>query len=271
MSKDLLEKLLNQSQTPVNIRSIKNDVLFKTDERQLSSSFEIAVSLGLVPGVSQLNVIGRVPNLAINTEVTIWEQQTVYTYLTADTELFISSSDPGDNQTYFISGMTDDYVLKNGTVTANGQVQVSAGNYFRVFSIANIGTTDNAGDIYLAEADTLTGGVPDMVSKIKARIIVGSNISRQALYTVPAEKSVALVLLSPLAQRGGDVEFTIMIRANGGVFWRVFGADVFQAQVLIASPYGFFVDEKTDIEIRAVSDTNNIRASVAIGGILVDD
>jgi len=96
-------------------------------------------------------------------------------------------------------------------------------------------------------------------------------VSKQAVYTVPLGSTFILTFYSNHVQRSGDVEFTFMVRNFGSVFLRFFDLDVFQTQVDFVLRYGFPISQRTDIEIRSVSDTNNIRASCALSGLLVSN
>lgn len=234
------------------------------------SDFESQVALGNVPEITNYPFAGEAPNLTTGSLSTLWTQQGIYSYLTANTELFLSSSNAGDNQPYLIRGMTADYLEKTAVGVVAGQTQTSVGEFFRVFDVISLGFTNNAGDIYLAEADTLTGGVPNTPSKIKAKIEIGRNTTSQAIRTIPAGMTGLIYLVTFSVERGADVEFSLLFRNQpGGVLLDTFKVNVYQTVASLSLQYPFAVQERTDFEIRALSDTNNVRASVAISAVLV--
>jgi len=173
--------------------------------RDKTSDFEIwdgvsrrdvlEIPKGNVPGHSTTFMLARTPDTGLSGTDTfepIWDQAGQFTYLTTKSDLFLSSSSGSDTQVVQLIGLTEngsgDWIETTTTATLTGQTQVQiTGDWIRVFQISNFDTTDFVGDIYLAETDTLTGGVPDTASKIKSKILIGNNISRNARITSPKE------------------------------------------------------------------------------------
>jgi hypothetical protein len=73
-------------------------------------------------------------------------------------------------------------------LTGQTQAQVGTGTYVRCHRAWVDDTTTPAGDVYIAESDNLTGGVPDTQAKIKAKIGAGDNQTMQAIWHCPAGK-----------------------------------------------------------------------------------
>lgn len=170
------------------------------DERYMvdhygATDFLLEVSKGNVPGHSSVQKFGR--NFDIDTATDPEDcasQGGTYTYLASGQTLYASSSNAGDGQQVTVEGLSGGWNEQNKTVTLNGQNQVAIdGTWIRMFRAWNDDSTDLAGDIYIAETDTLTGGVPDTASKIKAKINIGFAQTLMALYSVPLAKTAYIL------------------------------------------------------------------------------
>jgi hypothetical protein len=153
--------------------------------------------MGNVPGFSQDFIIGNVSGAsATSGEATIWDfHPNSIQFLSAGTELFVSSSSTSDTACFaLVCGLDENYVEKSTTTTLNGQTQVSIGTYIRVQSATILNKTA-VGDVYIAESDTLSGGVPDTAAKVQSKVPAGDNITHNAWYTVPAGKSAMTVAI----------------------------------------------------------------------------
>lgn len=148
--------------------------------------FLLEVSLGNVPGFRQEFVAGSQGNLEIaDGEITLWDSKFQHTPISGDTELFISSSNAGDTMLIAASGLDANFDRKSSFVALSGQSQVSVGNFTHLQTLTVAATTVPAGDIYCAETDTLTAGVPDTDSKVHSKIIQGENVTHNGFYMVP--------------------------------------------------------------------------------------
>ena len=241
--------------------------------RQFTRNFLIEVLLGNISGYAFApQVFGNNPDLAADTEETVWDQGGIYTYLTANTTLYASSTDSGDTTvTLNVVGLDANYAEVTRTVTLNGQNQVAlSGQMFRVFSAEVSGSTEADGDIYIAETDTLTGGVPDTASKIKTKIVQGRERSQNVMYTVPAGKSALLINSNYLSPKNEDICFFNKIKLLNGV-WQVTGEFDLYQNVLVADTPGILFPEKTDIEVTAKASNAGSSASVRLTYLLVDN
>lgn len=224
------------------------------------------ITLGKVPGQFWWPVGGRSPNMIADIEETIWDQGGIYDYLSADTTLYVSSSDVGDTDVDLtIFGMTDDFVEVVRTVNTNGQNQVPiTGDLFRIFFIVVSGAIAPLGDLYIAESDSLTGGVPDTAAKIKAKIIQGKNATHMANITIPAGHIGIITTAVYSAGKGDEIIFRPITRPNGGVF-----ASNSEFPVYQSSPEfklnGVSFPAGTDIEVRGKADNTG-----AIGSAFYD-
>ncbi len=239
-----------------------------------TSQFYLDIARGKIPGHSTGSVLSFNPDIDIAAEETVWDQGGTYTYLTADTELFISSSSASDtNIGLSIEGMTADFVVKNIPFTfTGGQVQQSIGSFFRVFRITVISGSAPLGDLYCAETDTLTGGVPDTDAKIKAKIMPNVNITRSGLFTVPANHTMYIVRFISHTRKNKDAVIRPVVRPNGFPgFIETTQFPTFQSSFELILEPSFVVNEKTDLEFKASSATNGTEVVANAGYILIDN
>ena len=197
------------------------DSIYSLDRR-------LELSKGAIPQLSNDLILGE--NLEITTGTDpedVWNQGGTYTYLTAATTLYLSSSNNGDTEPITVYGLDANWDPQVITTTLTGQTQVAAGTWLRINRIVNSSMnlatgqgTDLLGDVYLAETDTLTGGVPDTASKIKAKIDIGNNVSLMTLYSAPRFHNVYVAqgFATLRGATNGDATFKFMVRQFGGVF-----------------------------------------------------
>lgn len=184
--------------------------------------------------------VGRNPDVGTALE-DIWNYGGVETLNTTPQAMFISSSNAGDTtQTYRVLGLDADWELFLETVTVGGQSQVqigtiSWGKIMRAWQI-DAGASP-AGDIYIAESDTLTLGVPNTATKVHGMIRQsdGDGTLLKASGTVPAGHKVLIKgwegqMLAATGGAGRDVTLKLMVQelANGATVqapawapWRV--------------------------------------------------
>jgi hypothetical protein len=247
----------------------QDDIL--TQLKSSSRSF-IDVTRGLVPGETMIAFGGTNPNMATGAEETIWDQGGIYTYLTADTTLYISSSNASDtNVDVIVTGLDDTYTEITRTVNTNGQNQIAlSGDIFRVFSALVSGSIEPLGDLYIAESDSLTNGVPDTDSKIKAKIVNGNNITQMAIYTIPAGKTGYGITSNYVAGKGQNIEFNPTIRYLGGVFLSTGIFDIYQSAIEFTIP-SFVFPEKTDLEFRGTAGSTGTIGTTFLDLKLIDN
>lgn len=239
--------------------------------------FYLAVAKNLVPGHSVGTIFGHNDDLDPANAAMIWdygEFQPVEELLTADTELFMSSDSASDtNVGILIEGMTDDYVYKKELhIHTAGQSQHSVGNWFRVFKMTNVSADAAAGNIYFAEADTLTTGVPDTPAKVHALMHQGEGTTHKASHTVPAGHTMYINRLFLATRRAEDCAFSFMVRTPGmPAFIEASDFPVYQGTIFETFTPAFPVAEKTDFYFLGNTVTNNTQPSANVGYILVDN
>ena len=164
----------------------------------------------------------------------VWDQGGLYTFTAnGGADYYVSSSDNTDTQPVLLYLLTED---SNGdwnnelvTVTLTGQTKklvttTSGDKPVRIYRALSLGSTDFAGDVYVYEDDTVTGGVPDTDNKIRAKMLAGENQTLMAIYTVPSNTTAYLtrVFLGISKVTGAatpvSARFSFKIRPFGGTF-----------------------------------------------------
>jgi len=255
--------------------SLLTEMQLKAD---LSENFLLELSRGNISGMSHVNKFGS-GTVAGGADETIWDGAnltgiTGYTYMGSASTLYISSDNTNDDQTYEVQGLDENWALQTKTVIANGFNFVAiTGLWFRVFRVKNIGTTDNAGNIYISDDNTDVGGngIPDTLINVKAMIGIGNNQTLMSIYTVPAGKTAYIIQYLASVGKGDDVKATLWARNFGEVF-QLKDHHIFYQRMSVRtfSPYPSYT-EKTDIEIKGQIGAAGGEISAGFELILVND
>lgn len=232
--------------------------------------YKINIGLGLARGVMRVNAYGK--NTLVGTgEESLTELGGLYTYTTSGVLHYISSADDTDTQEYEIHGLDEKKRLQTVTVTAVGQTQTAIPNlWYRIFYVKNKGTTDSAGVVYVYENDTVTAGVPQTLTKIRAKIIVGENKSTQAIYTIPLGYRGLLTKVDFTSGKNQDTDVHLHSRIDGEVFALEYEADIYRG--VVGREYDLFpvFEEGTDLELRAHLDAGENPVSGSFDLLLID-
>lgn len=155
------------------------------------SDFRMRAAIGSIHGTRTNHKFGRNPAID-TTEEDVWDVGGDETLLTAAASMFISCEAAAQTQTIQVEGTDENWLPKDETVVLNGQtaVQIGAADSWtridRAYQVsAGAAPTD---DVWIAESDTVTAGVPQTASKIHAFIdyTVGGQQTQKCLFTVPA-------------------------------------------------------------------------------------
>ena len=155
------------------------------------------LTLGRYPEILVYHKFGGNPAVEA-TEEDIWTQGGKETLLTSAATMYASCTDNtnGVGQTYRVEGLDANWDTQYGQVVLNGNAQVAvttltggAATWTRIHRVYQTSATPNpVGDVYIAETDTLTGGVPNTASKIHANIDTSTAAQTQkAMFTVPRD------------------------------------------------------------------------------------
>ena len=209
---------------------------------------------------------------------TIWAEGGLYSYLTAATVLKVSSSSTADTsagtgaRTVELFGLDANYNEINETITLNGQTVVNTTKeYLRInrMVVRSAGSGgSNAGVIY-AGTGTVTTGVP---ANVYASVngVTGANQSLMALWTVPAGYTAYLLQYDisngTTSNTPAVCKLVLSVRPYG---------EVFQSKDVKSLTTGMHVEEtfsipikieeKSDIEVRALSSSNSVTFDISAG------
>lgn len=231
--------------------------------------FYLQVAQGLIPGYSFNHKFGAVQELGINTTGTLWDiDDTVYPWASWDTAgtITLTRDDAADaSKVVTVQGLDSNYNYASEDITLTA-VSGNAGtvSWKRVNRMFMI--TDGGGNV--GNVTAVKGGIN------VARITAGLGQTLMAVYTVPAGKTGYLLKGVMTAQASAD--------ASGKMMVRYFGSDVFRVghsfevtgsggeyQYEFAIPIP--LPEKSDIDVRAITRSNNGRYTAAFDILLVDN
>ena len=209
--------------------------------------FGLGVQKGLVSNFSATGIFGYNPDISSTFE-TISSVGGIYVYPAASsTAVATSSNTASDNTgTVLISGLDSNYDLASETITIGGSASTTS--FIRVFSARMV--TANTGD---ANVGNITITVD---SKTVAYIPATYGSSLSANYCVP--RNYKGYIMSAYAGVSKQKELTAKImtkEVNNGNVWNTVG---FQTTFAVPVYQQFVVpiqiNEKTDIEMRALTD-----------------
>lgn len=243
-------------------------------------SWAINISAGNVNGISYIEKFGMNTDVDANKE-TIWDGGDIYTYIATAETVTVTSSSGSDSaagtgaRTVEVQGLNSSYAVVTETLTvggAGGTVE-----FLRVFRarVITAGTDGvNVGTISVTS---------DSTSTVLAIIGVdgsGSNAAGRgqtfmALYTIPADKTGYLTQWTVGSGKQNTDAVAFILSRDATVTNAAFNSkDIITVSATTYSknytiPLQFI--EKTDIEVRAYSGTNNSLVSSTFNLILYDN
>ena len=249
--------------------------------RTTGSSYDwtINISAGDVAGTSYIEKFGMNIDVDSNKE-TIWDGGGIYSYIGTAETVAVTSTAGADSaagtgaRTVEIQGLDADYNVVYETLTVGGAAGTT--EFIRIFR-AKVETAGingvNEGTVNITSSDTST---------VLAQIGVdgtGSNAAGRgqtfmSLYTVPAGKTAYLTQWTVGAgkQNTDAVAFILARPFDGNGAWN--SKDIITVSATTyAKDYKIPLQftEKTDIEVRAYSTTNNSLVSSTFNLILIDN
>jgi hypothetical protein len=247
--------------------------------RTTGSSYDwtINISAGDVSGTSYIEKFGMNVDVDSNKE-TIWDGGDIYTYIATAETVAVTSTSGADSatgtgaRTVEIQGLDANHNLVYETLTVGGGAGTQ--EFLRVFraKVVTAGTSGiNEGTISITSSDTSTElaqiGVDGSGSNA-----AGRGQTFMALYTVPAGKTAYLTQWTVgCGKQNTDAVATFLARPEGGA-WNAKDIITVSATTY-AKDYKIPLQftEKTDIEVRAYSTTNNSLVSSTFNLILIDN
>ena len=231
-------------------------------------NFKLNVGRNKVRGASTVHKFGAVPSLSQNTTGTIWDKNdTVYPWSTFDTAGIITSAIANasdDGKVVTVIGLDADYNEVSDTFTLSSTATVAGTVSFKRVFRAYISTgTNNVGDV------TFTKNGTDVL-----RITATKGQTLMAIYTIPAGKTGYLYRGVCTAQASAD--------GSGHMFVRYFGQTAFRIAhsfevAGVGGQYDYYfsfpqrIPEKSDIDVRMTTRTNNGRYTAAFDLLLLEE
>ena len=231
---------------------------------------KIKISRGMVKGASFIHKFGAVPSMSTNSTGTVWDKNdTIYPWSVWSTSSNVhidaaSASDVG--KTVTIVGLDENYDQMSETITLASQTNNYSSNVFsRVFRAYFVDGTSNIGNISIKKDGTDTD---------VAIITAGLSQTLMAVYTVPAGYTGYIYKGTCSAQAGAD--------GTGNMFVRYFGQNTFRighsfevsgsgGQYIYDFSFPIPIPEKSDIDVRITTRSNNGRYTAAFDVLLVQN
>lgn len=226
--------------------------------------FELQVARGQISYHSSLFKYGYNP-LIINVNETIWDGGGIYTYPSSALAMTVTSAGAGTDEgvKVLVMGLDADWNEVSQEVTLNGSgVATTTQTFRRVYRAYVSGSQAPTGNITIANGGTTY-----------AQITSGENQTLMAVWTVPANHT--FYLTRGTATHGTDTSgaymtIRFMTRPSGGVFRTATKVDVTGAELVFPFDVPLKLEEKTDLEVRAICSKNqNNAVSATFEGILV--
>ena len=221
-----------------------------------------------VKGASFIHKFGAVPSLATNTTGTVWDKNdTVYpwaTWATAGIVNVDSSSASDVDKSVTVVGLDANYNQISETIVLASQTNNNSSNSFiRIFRA------------FVSDGETNVGQISVQRNTTDVAIITaGYGQTLMAVYTVPAGYTGYLYKGTCSAQAGAD--------GTGNMFVRYFGQSSFRighsfevsgagGQYVYDFSFPIPIPEKSDIDVRITTRSNNGRYTAAFDLLLVQN
>ena len=228
--------------------------------------FDLNVARGKVRGASTIHKFGATPSQSINTTASVWDKgDTLYPWSAFDTAgvLVVAQVGSDDNgKTLTVEGLDDDFNLISEDFTLSSSGTVTGTETFKRVYRGYLSDSGNVGQINVSRGGTQV-----------LRIIAGAGQTLMAVYTVPAGYTGYLYQGIASAQSGADATGFMYARYNTvGTAFRV--AHTFEVAG-DGGPYNYNfafpqeLSEKTDIDVRLTTRSNNGRFTAAFDILLI--
>jgi len=229
--------------------------------------FDLNVSRGKVRGASQIHKFGATPSQSINTTASVWDKgDTLYPWSAFDTAgvLVAAQVGAGDNgKVVTIIGLDENFeeISEDFTLSSSGTV-TGTKTFKRVYrGYVSSGAGTNVGQLNFSRGGTQV-----------LRILAGAGQTLMAVYTVPAGYTAYLYQGVATAQSGADATGYMYVRYNSvatifrvGHTFEVAGGGEYTYKFAFPQE----MPEKTDIDVRLTTRTNNGRFTAAFDILLI--
>ncbi len=229
----------------------------------------LEIAKGHIKGHTMVSKFGEDPGVPSTGEVTVWDKtSTLYVYPTSALILTLVSTDANDTsagtgaRTIRIDGLDANYVFQSETIILNGTTPVNTTNtYLRIYRmvILTAGSSEKALGVITADNSGTT----------YAQVIDGNNQTLMALYTVPAGYTAFLFHGKASTGQGKALTGSFVVRPLGGVFNMAHRFYVFENSYDYQFATPVRLEEKTDLEVRAVADSGTVSMAAAFEMVIV--
>lgn len=232
----------------------------------LSDDIRLRVAKGHVKQASVVHKFGASPEISTNTKATIWDvADTVYPWSAFNTPgtLTIDVADEIDiGGVITVVGLDENFNPIQEDITIAAQTgnagSVTFGRVFRAYQSHN-------GDTNVGNIDIKLG------STVVARIRAEKGQTLMSVYTVPAGKTAYIYKGATTVQAGADITLMMMQRPEDGVFRIAHQSEVSPNGYEYEFSFPMRLPEKTDIDVRARANTNNVRCTAVFDLLLIEE
>jgi len=204
--------------------------------------------------------------LNANKEESIWDQGGLLTITDTNKTLYASSSSSSDvGVNLVILGWDDNLETAFRLVTTNGQNQVALNADLAFISnVALLAGPEPQGDIYIAESDTLIGGVPQTQSKIQAKMIQGNNASYNAVDVASPGTTWFIRVIEYTTGKLNDIDIVINFKPLGESWIKFPLIHLSESPIDISKDIYTRLIEKSIILVNAISRDDGAALSAGI-------
>jgi hypothetical protein len=215
---------------------------------------------------------------------TVWEYGGDETYVTTNAIDTISSSDAADTAVIYVEGHTvsgtgtdSQFTFVSQTATLNGQNKVVLGTPLARVSRAYVQSGTIAGDIYVYEDDTLSGGVPNTAANVHITIEGATSGHTQTFKAATTfSNSDYFICTGGYAgvtkKTAAAVDCVLEVRTPGGVFRPAGGRIALKTDGTTTKEISFdppvIVPKNADMRVRAVASTTGVEVDASFLGYL---
>lgn len=229
--------------------------------------FNIRVSKGLVSGHTFIHKFGAVPSMSNTTTGTVWDKNdTLYPWSEFDSAGTVTvrrGNASDDGKTITIEGLDANYNPVSEDITISGNTTTGSTNFIRVFRAYVSNGSNNNADVEIEKNGTDVA----IILEDRAQTLMG-------IYTIPAGKTGYLIK--------GNASISDNDAVTGDMYIRYFGETAFRightfevsgsgGEYDKTFPFPIPIPEKSDIDVRLTTRSNNVRATVSFDILLVDN
>jgi len=220
------------------------------------------IARGLVKGTKHVHKFGAVPSISVNTTGSVWDVgDTLYPWsaFSSASTLTLEANVADNGISVTIYGLDANYEDINETVTISAGAATTTKSFLRVYRA--FASAPNLNNINIKVSSTTV-----------ARITAGFAQTLMAVYTVPAGYTGYLLHGTMTAQASADATGNMFVRYFGQTSFRVghsFEVSGSGGQYDYTFSVPIVIPEKSDIDVRVATRSNNGRYTAAFDIILI--